>query len=98
MAGKGALHAHQPLPVGARPDQPEIRLVGVEDLAVGCSHHGPEGQVVYIGLGQVVAGRALAEMQDADGPREEGEDADHRHHRDRLGHQHHHDHQRGHYS
>ena len=75
-AGKGAV-GRRHTGVGIEPKQAAIGLVGVEHAAGAVGDQRPLRQIVDEGLGDVVAGMPLAEMQDADGAGEQAEHADH---------------------
>ncbi len=90
VAGKGAVgrrHARFRI----EPEKIAIGFVGVEHAARGVGDQRPLGEIVDEGLGDVVAGMPLAEMENADGA---GEQAEHAHHgkagkdgeHERLGH------------
>ncbi len=63
--------------IGLEPEQAAIGLVGIEHPAGAVGDQRPLRQIVDEGLGDVVTREALAEMQDADGAREQAEHADH---------------------
>ena len=72
-ARSGRHHRH----VRIEAQEIEIGLVGVEHAAARVGDQRSLRQIVDEGLGDVVAGVCLPEMQNADGAGEEAEDADH---------------------
>ena len=75
-AGKGTVgRGHRG--IGLEPKQAAIGLVGIEHAAGAVGDQRALRQIVDEGLGDVVTREALAEMQDADGAREQAEHAHH---------------------
>ena len=89
-AGKGAVRRQHGCG-GIQSQQIAIGFVGIKHVAGAVGDQGALRQIVDEGLGDVVAGMALAEMEDAHGAGEQAKDADHGKARengqhDRLGH------------
>ena len=75
IAGKGSVRSEQDH-VRVETEKAPIGFVRVEHAAAGVGDQCPLRQIIDKGLGDVVAGLALAEMQNADGTREQAEHAD----------------------